>query len=151
MLKLKVPPVVVFFFALGVQWFVHRRLPAIEFSLPGQTVFALAILAFAGLIGIAGVWHFVKKGTTVNPHKPEHTKNLVTGGVYGFSRNPMYLALAIGLCAPVVYLGNALTLLVIPLFIWYMNAFQIKPEESIMKEKFGREFEEYRANVRRWI
>ncbi|SMO64160.1 Protein-S-isoprenylcysteine O-methyltransferase Ste14 [Gracilimonas mengyeensis] len=140
-----------FFFALGAQWFLHRRLPSLEFSLPGQTFLALAVLAIAGVIGIASVWHFVKQGTTVNPHKPEHTKSLVTNGVYGISRNPMYLALAIGLAAPAVYWGNVLTLAVIPLFIWYMNIFQIKPEEAMMEEKFGREFEEYKNSVRRWI
>ncbi|ELR67166.1 Putative protein-S-isoprenylcysteine methyltransferase [Photobacterium marinum] len=38
----------------------------------------------------------------------------------------------------------------IPLFILYMNNFQIEPEEDVLEAMFGDEFREYCRKVRRW-
>lgn len=37
------------------------------------------------------------------------------------------------------------------LFVLYLNAFQILPEERAMLEVFGDEYREYMKKVRRWI
>jgi protein-S-isoprenylcysteine O-methyltransferase Ste14 len=63
----------------------------------------------------------------------------------------MYLGLLICLFAIAVYLGYTLNLLILPVFVTYMNEFQIKPEEDVMEQKFGDEFSEYKKEVRRWI
>jgi hypothetical protein len=46
---------------------------------------------------------------------------------------------------------NLFTALIIPCFIWYMNEFQIKPEEEVMEQKFWDEFLDYKKKVRRWV
>lgn len=63
----------------------------------------------------------------------------------------MYLGMVFILCAATVRLENMLTVLFIPIFIWYMNVFQIRPEEEMMEQKFGGEFLGYKESVRRWI
>jgi protein-S-isoprenylcysteine O-methyltransferase Ste14 len=49
------------------------------------------------------------------------------------------------------YLSNIIPFLLLPLFVGYMNRYQIKPEEQVMEEKFGDEFRKYKSEVRRWI
>jgi protein-S-isoprenylcysteine O-methyltransferase Ste14 len=63
----------------------------------------------------------------------------------------MYLGLSIALFGAAFKWGSIFGFLVIPLFIWYMNRFQIQPEEEMMGEKFGEEFTFYKREVRRWV
>ena len=109
------------------------------------------MVLLGGLIVFLGVIEFSRKSTTVNPHKPQNTTAFVKSGIYGFTRNPMYLGMVFILLAGVIKFGNGITILIPVLFIWYMNIFQIQPEEEMMEKKFGEEFLDYKKNVRRWI
>jgi protein-S-isoprenylcysteine O-methyltransferase Ste14 len=83
--------------------------------------------------------------------KPETTATIVTAGIYCVTRNPMYLGIAFVLLGWAIYLANLAALLLVPAFIAYMTRFQIKPEERALLEKFGSNFADYMAAVRRWI
>ena len=109
------------------------------------------LLALGVLTGFAGVIQFAVKSTSVNPHKPEHASFLITSGVYRLSRNPMYLGMLFILLAAVLKFGHPLGLIVLPFYVWYMNRFQIIPEERVMEEKFGDEYQNYKQRVGRWI
>lgn len=39
----------------------------------------------------------------------------------------------------------------LPVLVWYINRFQIKPEERVLEAKFGSEYVDYRSSVRRWL
>ena len=90
-------------------------------------------------LGLLGVYQFRKQGTTVDPRIPEQSASLVTSGVYQFSRNPMYVGMLLMLVGWGIYLGNIASFIMLPIFILYMNRFQIMPEETFMAEKFGRQ------------
>ncbi|MFT5889590.1 MAG: protein-S-isoprenylcysteine O-methyltransferase Ste14 [Zhongshania sp.] len=62
------------------------------------------------MVCVAGVLSFRRAGTTVNPLKPEFATSLVIVGIYGYSRNPMYLGFLCGLLAWVLVLGSLLAL-----------------------------------------
>jgi protein-S-isoprenylcysteine O-methyltransferase Ste14 len=49
------------------------------------------------------------------------------------------------------FLSNALSFLFLPAYILYMNRFQIRPEEEALESKFGQNYSDYRAKVRRWL
>ena len=150
-LELKIPPVAVFA-AFALAMWLLAGLTADHFFNPvfrGSLVAAL--LAASAVFGIGGILHFRRAGTTVNPLTPSDSTALVTAGVYGYSRNPMYLALLLALLALGLGLSNLYALAVATLFVPYMNRFQIAPEERAMERLFGAEFEHYRARVRRWI
>ena len=94
---------------------------------------------------------FRRAGTTVNPLQPENSSALVVGGIYRYTRNPMYLALLMLLFAWGIVLSNPYSMLAAWAFVPYMNRFQIRPEERAMTQRFGEEFLRYAARVRRWI
>lgn len=150
-LKLKIPPAVLFLLCLVMMWITDRWLlfEALVLKIP-DWVYSL-FMTLGGLIILLGVIEFRRKSTTVNPHKPQNTTAFVKSGIYRLTRNPMYLGMVLILCAAVVRLENMLTVLFIPGFIWYMNEFQIKPEEEVMEQKFGEEFLDYKKKVRRWL
>ena len=103
------------------------------------------------LVIAAGLFEFRRARTTVNPMKPDTTSALVTGGIYRFTRNPMYLGLALVLLAIMVFFSNPLGLIPVVVFVVWMNELQIAPEERALRARFGETFDEYCARVRRWL
>ncbi len=63
----------------------------------------------------------------------------------------MYVGFLFMLTAWAVYLSQVAALLFLPLFVLYMNAFQIAPEERFLMRKFGEEYISYMHKVRRWL
>lgn len=150
-LELKVPPVAVALIAAALIWAVDASGAAPGFVFRGQNV-ATALVAVLGVgVTVFGLAAFRRARTTVNPLRPEEASKLVVRGVYRVTRNPMYLGFLLLLLAWAVFLGNLGALLVIAVFVLYMNLFQIAPEERALAARFGAEFEEYRRRVRRWL
>lgn len=150
-LRLKIPPVALLFVTAVLMWSSSRFAPKISFVIPMGNFIALAMAATGAVTSILGVASFRRVGTTVNPLNPGASSTLVRWGIYSLSRNPMYLGFLMLLLAWEIYLSNALALVFIPLFVVYMNRFQIEPEESALRSRFGRDFDSYASQVRRWL
>lgn len=151
MMELKLPPVVVFLFFGLIMYLVHLFLPVGHFDFFGRFWLAKLVFALAGLIGVVSLVQFVRNKTTVDPMNPEKVSRLVTSGIYGYSRNPMYLGLLLVLLGFGLALGNAFNTLVAAGFVAYMNRFQIIPEEKILSSKFGKDYKTYLTTTRRWF
>lgn len=63
----------------------------------------------------------------------------------------MYLGFTLALLAWAVWLESLVALIVLIAFVFYMNRFQITPEEQALERLFGARFTEYRRRVRRWL
>ena len=150
-MKLKVPPPLVFLLFLLTMYLLATVLPVGHFDFFGRTVLLLFLSALGFLVAVVAVWQFYSQRTTISPHKIEKTNRLVTTGIYQYSRNPMYLALLLILIGGGLYLQNAFNALLVGGFVYYMNHFQIFPEEEMLKAKFGREYQLYQKAVRRWF
>ncbi|MDO8942594.1 MAG: isoprenylcysteine carboxylmethyltransferase family protein, partial [Desulfobacterales bacterium] len=87
--------------------------------------------------------------TNLLPFRP--ADKLVTAGVYHFTRNPMYLGLALVLVGAWLLLGAVSPTAGLILFILIINHWLIYPEERLLDQKFGTDYENYRGKVRRWI
>ena len=150
-LELKVPPPLTALLVGIAMWAAARQLPVVP--LTGQWRFAIAgaCAVFGVIVALLGVWAFRRARKTVNPVTPEKASSVVTGGIFSCTRNPMYLGLtavlvgwAVWLSVPWVFLGPVALML-------FLTRFQIIPEERVMTSKFGRDFDEYRRRVRRWL
>lgn len=144
------PPALALLFAL-LMWPVSSLVAPVEVPF-GWRVGAALALALIGLgFSVAGVTAFKRARTTINPTKPDTASSLVSGGVYRITRNPMYLGLLLLLLAWAAFLSNPLALLLVPVFVLYINRFQINPEERALSSLFGGKYAAYRKRVRRWI
>ena len=150
-LSLRVPPPLVAL-AVGVlMGIAGGQTPALSADLPGHRFFALVLAAAGIVLALAGVRAFHRVNTTIHPNHPERTSTLVTTGVYRFSRNPMYVGLALVLAGWALWLANLAAAALVAVFVVYMNRFQITPEEQAMAGLFGDRYDAYRASVRRWL
>ncbi len=98
----------------------------------------------------AAVWQFTRARTTFDPVNPSRASALVTTGLFGVSRNPIYIADALLLTAHAAWLGRPIALLGIPALAAVLQP-QIAAEEKALRERFGAEYEAYVAKVPRWV
>ncbi|WP_086477767.1 methyltransferase family protein [Arenibacter lacus] len=150
-MKLKIPPVIVTIIFAGFMYVLAEYLPVGYFDFFGREYLMAFLFGVALIVGVVSIIQFIRASTTINPKSPTKTATLVTGGIYQYSRNPMYLALLLVLLGWGLYLGNAFNTLLAAGFVYYINAFQIEPEEEILFKKFPKEFQKYRVLVRRWF
>ncbi|HEX6811558.1 MAG TPA: isoprenylcysteine carboxylmethyltransferase family protein [Planctomycetota bacterium] len=150
-LELRIPPVVVGFVFAGGIGLVSAFVPLARVPLPGGILAAVAAMLAGTLVALAGVWQFRRAGTTVHPMTPERTSKVVSGGLYRWSRNPMYLGMALVLFGLAAWRSTLAGYALAALFCAYLTRFQILPEERVLLAAFGPEFAAYMARVRRWI
>lgn len=148
-LELKIPPPVVLFLVGCGMWAVAKVGPLI--SVPAGAAVGVVLMIGGLALNLAGVMTVRKAKTTFNPLRPETTTALVSTGLFGISRNPMYLAMLIMLLGWAVYLSSPVALIGPVVFVLYINRFQIVPEERALSSLFGASFTEYKSRVRRWL
>lgn len=143
------PPVVMVLFALAM-WAASRFMtPTVVDEALRLTLIAMSCLTV--LLAPAAIMEFRRAGTTIDPIRIDRAARLVTSGVFGLTRNPMYVALTALLFALAFYLSVPLLLAGPVLFALFIDRFQIVPEERAMLKKFGADYEAYCARVGRWI
>ncbi len=150
-LETRVPPPLVGLIIGMLAWLASRAIGATTVVFSVRLTAAVFFVVLGFVVSFAGVRGVRRANTTLNPLKPETASALVTSGIYRYTRNPMYLGMAIWLLAWSAWLGTPIGLLAAPLFMVYMNRFQIGPEERALRTLFGAEFTAYEARVRRWF
>jgi protein-S-isoprenylcysteine O-methyltransferase Ste14 len=107
------------------------------------------LIAAAVALAASGIREFRRAGTNLAPHLP--ATSVVTGGPFGWSRNPLYLSMHLFL-AGLAFLCDTVWLLVMlaPFFLAIRHGV-IAREERYLEGKFGEDYRRYKARVRRWI
>ena len=133
-------------FALGATWHWALRPPKFDAqaSWTGWVFIGLGLVAF-----VLGVTNFTRAGTPVPTR--EETRRLVTGGIHGMSRNPIYVAmffvyLGIGLVANAAWI----LALFVPLYL-IIRYGVVAREEAYLARKFGEPYRELLQRTRRWL
>lgn len=150
-LELRIPPLsLVAAFAVAIA-LVTAYVPLVRIPLPGHNYVAAALVFVGLLLALAGVLQFRRAGTTVNPMFPHKSSAMVASGIYRWSRNPMYLGMALALLGVAAWGSTLAGYLLVPGFCWYLTRFQIIPEEQALLAAYGQEFARYMSKVRRWV
>ena len=150
--RIKFPPPLAFIGTLLAGWVLERWIgyPAIPL-IPYRILYAIGLVALVigGAILLTAQGLFLRSRTDSRPWTAD--SNLIIEGVYRWSRNPMYLGMAL------VYLGIAMLndsgtqlCALLPL-LFVIQKEVIEPEEAYLARKFGAEYLAYKDNVRRWI
>jgi protein-S-isoprenylcysteine O-methyltransferase Ste14 len=150
-METKIPPPIV---AIAVAGIMKLYAYAAEVSLDTSPFLAEVsnrLCQLSAVIALLAFTSFALARTTINPLDPSRASALVTGGIFRFTRNPLYLSLLLLLIAYAIRLDSWVEWLGPALFVIYITRFQIIPEETILAVKFGDDFHAYRSRTRRWI
>ena len=142
------PPIVTLTFGLAI-YFSGPLFPDLS-----NTIFNILSLIFLilGIITLASaVSSFKEQKTTINPIAIDKASSLVITGAFKYSRNPMYLGMVFFLLAVAAKFNLIGGIVFTFLFAFFITKFQIIPEEAVMKEIFGEEFNDYKQKTRRWL
>jgi protein-S-isoprenylcysteine O-methyltransferase Ste14 len=150
-LELRLPPALLALLCAGVMLALDHWLAGAELEIPRRGLLAALVFGAGVAIAMLGVFEFRRARTTVDPRFPDRAAALVSGGIYRYTRNPMYLGMLLVLAALAIYLANGAAFTALPLFLIYLTRFQIVAEERAMQALFGEAFSAYRSRVRRWL
>ena len=148
-MKKRIPPPLIAMLCILIIFLSKSIFPSFVFSYKLQLGIFVSTIGF--LLLIVSIKSFIDNKTTINPLNLKKSTYLVTSGVFRFSRNPMYLGMLLFLLGTAIILNIIGGLIISILFIFYMNFFQIIPEEKALQNLFGKNYRNYRKTVRRWI
>ncbi|MEH6756143.1 MAG: isoprenylcysteine carboxylmethyltransferase family protein [Parasphingorhabdus sp.] len=125
--------------------------PICEFmSAAGYLPFIGIAVILAGLFFmIAGTSRFRQLGNNLEPWKP--TNQIVRSGIYRYTRNPMYLGMALTYLGLTLVFHSPWALILLPVVIIVIRTQVIAREEHYLETKFGSEYLDYKKSVRRWV
>lgn len=107
-----------------------------------------------GCLGIAMyVWclrDFVTSGRGI-PAPIDHPRRLVVRGLYGYVRNPMYLAVLCVLAGEIIFFESRALFLYTITWFGVVHLVVVLYEEPALRRKFGDQYEVYLRAVPRWL
>ena len=130
--------------ALTISWGL-----SLLWSVPGLAGLGRVMIGAGGLLMTVAVLQMLRAHTSFIPRSDP--KALVSTGVFGLSRNPIYLADVLVLTGAILLWGAMLALPVIPVFIALITRRYILQEEASLRSGFGAAADRYFATVPRWI
>lgn len=124
--------------------FPNTRVIRFPFSLVGILVFV-----FGANVALSAKKAFKSTDTPMMPS--EKAGKLHRDGYFRFTRNPMYLGIAVGLLGFALIFSSYINFLFPFVFVLLLDRYFIPYEEEILTRAFGQEYLDYKAQVRRWI
>ena len=145
--SVRIHPPVLMLLHLGASILLGWFLPI---SLPGWAVYAGWVVVAAGIVfASGGLRRLISAHTSPDPHTP--TTTVVTTGIYRFTRNPIYMGfLCVVIGFPLAF-GSPWGIFIGAIQILLFNRLIIEREETYLTQKFGQEYLDYKARVRRWL
>ena len=149
--RLPWPPMIYGAGALAA-WGLQRLWPL---PAPDQALSALpvwvgwALIAAALAIDLAAFLTMRRAKTTIMPNAG--SDNLITSGIFGLSRNPIYVANTLLILGLAVGLRWSWLVLAAPFCVLAVTELAIKREERHLEIRFGEAYRAYKSRVRRWI
>ncbi len=147
----RIPPPLVCSGAIVVGVLLQAFVRALPLPLPVDA--RVGLTAVMGLLGLgiilAAIGSFRRTGQDPKPWKS--TPEIVLTGVYGRTRNPMYVGMALLQTSLGVGLANGWIVALVPLVLVVIYATAIRHEEAYLERKFGEAYRTYKKSVRRWI
>lgn len=148
--KVRIPPPLVYLAGVAAGVALHWLLPL---PLPfGAIVRAVAAIACAalGVAMIAGALRLFER-TGQDPKPWKSTPEIVSSGVYRFTRNPMYVGMGLLQASFAFALANGWILGLLAPVLAVVHATAVRHEEAYLEAKFGSAYTEYKRSVRRWL
>lgn len=142
------PPVMALLF-IGIAYFLGRIVSFTDVAPVAVQYFGLFLTFIGFLLGFGAFMEFRKAHTTLDPHGS--VSQVVTSGIYRFTRNPIYLGFLLIVIGLPLNSGLFWGIVMAPLYIMTMTHLVIEHEEAYLEKKFKDQYIGYKSRVRRWL
>jgi protein-S-isoprenylcysteine O-methyltransferase Ste14 len=149
--EVRVPPPILPVLTILAGVGLQSALPiAVELPVPGRYwIGGLIVVVSFLVLGVGSVILFRRTGQSPIPWEP--TPAIIEQGPYRFTRNPMYLMMALVCFGFAVILSNAWIVALTPVCALLLHRLAIVQEEAYLERKFGEAYLTYKRRVRRWL
>jgi protein-S-isoprenylcysteine O-methyltransferase Ste14 len=147
----RLPPPIVYLASLAVGALLQRYLVAIPQPFDGALRWIVAAVLLAGGLALLGGALGLFRQSGQNPAPWTATSELIGGGVYQWTRNPMYVGMALVQAAIGVAAANGWIVALVLVSCAIVQATAIRHEEAYLVRKFGAPYVAYQQRVRRWL
>jgi len=145
----RILPPIWLFASLLASYLLHHWFPIVRLVPEPWNGAGILLIVLGGTLSISSALSFKRAGTPVLPFA--QSTALVTSGWFRYTRNPMYLGMAITLTGVGLLAGSLGALLPLPVFITIIHFRFIRGEERFLEGIFGQSYVDYCARVRRWL
>jgi len=145
----RVPPPLLYLSVLGIALLLQDVAPLPLIPSNAAHPLALACLAGWAVLAIWGMSRFRVARTSMIPVRPATA--LITEGPFRFTRNPLYLSLALLYLGIALWLGVLWPIVLLPALMLLVQQLVVLREEAYLESKFGDAYRTYRNRVRRWL
>jgi protein-S-isoprenylcysteine O-methyltransferase Ste14 len=146
---IRIPPPLYFLAAVGAGLALGRGTPSKTLKATCAVVSGGVCLAGSAAMVIAAGYELRRVNTTFNPYKPSAA--LATGGIYGYTRNPMYLSLTLASIGIAMWQRSIPALTFVPIALARLETDVVDKEERYLERRFGATYRAYRNLVPRWF
>ncbi len=145
------PPPFVYLGAVVIGGLLHALALPLPLDLPmALRVGLAAATALSGVSLVAAAIGLFRR-TGQDPKPWESTPEIISTGIYRFTRNPMYVGMALLQTSIGIGFANGWILALVPLVLVVIYAIAIRHEEAYLERKFGPTYVAYKRSVRRWL
>lgn len=137
--------------AVLVPWWISRwQINPSWFGFAGFHVIGILLIIFGGGVFLDSFARFAIQGLgTPAPVMP--TRHLVLTGLYRYVRNPMYVGVFSAIAGQSLLFQNFHVLVYGVCMFFVAACFVLLYEEPTLRRTFGAEYDDFCANVPRWI
>jgi protein-S-isoprenylcysteine O-methyltransferase Ste14 len=143
------PPPLLYALAVLIGVLLDRRWPLPIAASPLTTLAGVIFVLGWMALALVSIGRFRRSNTSIVPMRPAEA--LVLTGPYRYTRNPMYVSLALLTAGCGLLLATWWPIVLLVPTLALVQRFVIVPEEQYLRRRFGTDYEAYTLRVRRWL
>jgi protein-S-isoprenylcysteine O-methyltransferase Ste14 len=129
-------------------WFLDSNIFHISTFLNDIIPFLIRLILFIVVFFIAITFITLSHRVLFKSHQPPNS--LITNGILGYVRNPMYLGILL-IYVAFVFLSISLISIALLIIVFLVYNWMVNFEESILENLFGEDYLKYKKKVSKWI